>query len=455
MSRIILGGGINDTANRKLLADGSEWERIFWHDVSTTSTWFASSTEAKDCNQSNRFSKLGTLDKYRYNGKYEFMLIYPKYSTTKYNRWIQYADPLTTTSDASQTIDSMGYFPVHIDYTSNWKYGMGLSSSSGNALMDCEAGHGNWFGAIGMYSANGYSGGYPAPTESGMSANQKEVELWVRIHNEANIIRNDSNVFYICNKDDFNTFCAKCSSSLDMPYVGETVVLMTDIWTSGANEHKNFAPLSRFYGVFDGNGHTIYMSYIDNEEDDEDVGFLKRNAGTIKNLSIVNMYINVTKQGGIICADNSFGTIENCKVIGALSITSGATDVNVGGITGDNAFGKIRKCIVDVTISGSGTTGNIGGAVGTNGSGEICSCRVTGSISGSTTDGSVVGGIVGYGAGTITRCVNYAEISSGYRSGGILGYANPLMSSSCTSCVNLGKGAKYGAIGYNSGRNTW
>lgn len=176
-----------DNMKIKLLDDGSEWRRIFWHDVSTTSTWFANSTEAKDCNQSNRFSKLGKLDSYRYNGKYEFMLVYPKYSTTKYNRWIQTANPLTTTANATQTADTMGYRGVHIDFTTNWKYGIGLSSSS-QAFMDCEAGHTNWFGAIGMYSASGFSGGFPAPTESGMANVQKEVELWVRLYNSIKII---------------------------------------------------------------------------------------------------------------------------------------------------------------------------------------------------------------------------------------------------------------------------
>ena len=43
--------------------------------------------------------------------------------------------------------------------------------------MDCEAGHGNWFGAIGQYKAYSSGGisGFPAPTETGMASAQKEV----------------------------------------------------------------------------------------------------------------------------------------------------------------------------------------------------------------------------------------------------------------------------------------
>lgn len=169
----------------KILDDGSEWARIFWHDVSSNTTYFTNSSEAKNCNLANRFSRLSYINNYRYNDKYEFMLCYPKYSTTKYNRWIQTANPLTTTANATQTADTMGYRGVHIDFTTNWKYGIGLSSSS-QAFMDCEAGHTNWFGGIGLYS--NFQGGFPAPTESGMANVQKEVELWVRLYNSVKII---------------------------------------------------------------------------------------------------------------------------------------------------------------------------------------------------------------------------------------------------------------------------
>lgn len=163
----------------KELDDGSVWARIFWHDVSSDATYFTNEEEAKSCNKSNRYSNLKSIGDMKYNGDYyEFMLCYPQHSTTKYNRWIQTVNPLETRSNANQTALTMGYEAVHIDFTTYWYYGMGLCSNS-LSFLDCEAGHNNWFGAIGQYGA--HSGGMPAPIESGMNQVQSEVELWVRV----------------------------------------------------------------------------------------------------------------------------------------------------------------------------------------------------------------------------------------------------------------------------------
>lgn len=447
-----------DNMKIKLLDDGSEWRRIFWHDVSTTSTWFANSTEAKDCNQSNRFSKLGKLDSYRYNGKYEFMLVYPRYSTTKYNRWIQTANPLTTIANATQTADTMGYRGVHIDFTTNWKYGIGLSSNS-QAFMDCEAGHTNWYGGIGLYSA--YQGGFPAPTENGMSNVQKEVELWVRLYNSVNIAPSTLNdTIYLRTSSDFYTFCNNINNG--KTYKGKTVILLTDVSTSGANEHKDFNPAGDishpFEGIFDGNGHTINMKYVENNEHHMEVGLFGVNHGTIKNLRVTNMYVNAYDNGGIICGHN-VGIIENCCASGALidispDGTSKYLSVSAGGIAGMNE-GIIRKCIANINISVSDKreTFYIGGITGYNYLGDIISCRTTGTI---TSKGAAdIGGISGVSTGSIVRCVNYLNItpnaSSGIHSGGIIGSSALTESGKkLVSCVNFGSGAKYGILGNNN-----
>lgn len=434
-----------DNMKIKLLDDGSEWRRIFWHDVSTTSTWFANSTEAKDCNQSNRFSKLGKLDSYRHNDKYEFMLCYPRHSTTKYNRWIQTANPLTTTANATQTADTMGYRGVHIDFTTNWKYGIGLSSSS-QAFMDCEAGHTNWYGGIGLYSA--YQGGFPAPTESGMSNVQKEVELWVRLYNSVNITPSTLNdTIYLRTSSDFYTFCNNINNG--KTYKGKTVILLTDVSTSGANEHKDFNPAGDishpFEGIFDGNGHTINMTYVENNEHRLEVGLFGVNHGTIKNLRVTNMYVNVYNDGGIICGSN-VGIIENCCVSGALidispDGTSEYLSVSAGGIAGMNE-GIIRKCIANINISVSDKRESfyIGGITGYNYLGDIISCRTTGTI---TSKGAAdIGGVSGVSTGNIVRCVNYLNITtntlSGTHSGGIIGYSALTESGKkLVSCVNF------------------
>lgn len=94
-----------------------------------------------------------------------------------YNIWTQTANPLTTQSNSSQTTTSMGYVPIEINMTSQWDYGMGLSSSPTEAYLDCNAGSPDWFGGIGQYVV--WNSGFPAPDGSA----RKFVELYVRIDN--------------------------------------------------------------------------------------------------------------------------------------------------------------------------------------------------------------------------------------------------------------------------------
>lgn len=384
---------INGTVNTsdmkiKIMGDGSEWARIFWHDVSSTATYFTDEDEVKDCSLSNRYSRLNMVNNFLYNSKYEFMLCYPKHSTTKYNRWTQTADPLTTTGDASQTAETMGYKPVHIDFTTNWKYGFALSTST-STYMDCEAGHGNWYGAIGQYKAYTASGitGFPAPTESGMDAAQKEVELWVRVYRNVDITpKEKEDEVYIKTESDFWQFCSDVSNGND--YEGKTIYLLTDVWTSGASEHVDFVPAGdenhQFKGIFDGQGHTLNIQYIDLEYNY--TGFIGYNMGTIRNLCVFNMYMGAFNYCGLICGYNG-GLIENCYASGTITESRGEGGSNVlyaGGITGDNT-GVIRKCISSVNVSISPDTGgtDVGGIAGRN-SGEILSCRNVGEVSGYT-----------------------------------------------------------------------
>lgn len=450
-----------DTSDMKIkvMDDGSEWARIFWHDVSTKAEYFIDASEAKmypikgfEIVGANRYSRLGDMDNYFYNGKYEFMLCYPKYSTTKYNRWTQVANPLNVKGDASQTATTMGYQAVHIDFPTNWKYGLALSTSA-SSYMDCEAGHGNWFGAIGQYKAYSSGGisGFPAPTETGMASAQKEVELWVRIYRNIeitpiftkSIIPSKGNEVYINSKSAFLQFCDDINNG--NTYEGKTVFLLTDIWTSGASEHVDFVPAGdeshQFKGVFDGQGHTLNIQYIDLEYNY--TGFIGYNMGIIRNLCVSNMYMGAFNYCGLICGYNG-GLIENCYASGTITESRGEEESNVlyaGGITGDNT-GVIRKCISSVNVSISPDTGgtDVGGIAGRN-SGEIISCRNIGSVSGYTS-----GGIVGWNyviGSSITRCTNFGTIN-GVWSGGIAGYT---YRGFVDSCLNAGSGASAGIIG--------
>lgn len=447
---------INGTVNTsdmkiKIMGDGSEWARIFWHDVSSTATYFTDEMEAQNCSLSNRYSRLDMINgfNFKYNGQYEFMLCYPKHSTTKYNRWIQIANPLTTTGDASQTAITMGYKPVHIDFTTNWKYGFALSTST-STYMDCEAGYGNWFGAIGQYKAYSSGGisGFPAPTETGMVLVQKEVELWVRIYRNIeitpiftkSIIPSKGNEVYINSKLAFLQFCDDINNG--NTYEGKIVYLLTDVVTSGASEHVDFTPAGdsthQFKGIFDGQGHTLSIQYIDGYYDYS--GFIGYNAGTIKNLKVLNQYMYASKYAGAICGYNS-GLIEQCYSNANIMGDDSDNTLYVGGIAGNNT-GIIRKClsITNISIPTSRAATDCGGIAGQN-SGEIISCRNIGSVSGYTS-----GGIVGWNyviGSSITRCTNFGTIN-GVWSGGIAGYT---YRGFVDSCLNAGSGASAGIIG--------
>lgn len=484
--------GTVDTSDMKIkiMGDGSEWARIFWHDVSTKSEYFTSETEAKTYPEkgyivegANKYSRLGDLDNFIHNGLYEFMLCYPKHSTTKYNRWTQTADPLTTIGDASQTAETMGYKPVHIDFTTNWRYGLALSSSSTNTYMDCEAGHGNWFGAIGQYKPY---------TASGMNAAQKEVELWVRIHRNVSIAPKEEYEFninaqkiYVSSLSELKTLRDAINLS-PQSFKGRRIELLSDI----TMDDSYFTPITDFYGILDGKFHKIECSIGELESTVSNntgtVELIKNNYGTIKNIILEGGQIIINSSPsteiGTFC-DINYGLIYNC-----LNNRNGIypTEVSVvGGFCGNNK-GTISRCICQSCIGGSKEAGCItGGIVGRN-SGIIEGCcsddqlhqgQIIGGICGYSLDGSIIrncwstatldctdngyiGGIVGYSyKGKIINCFDASSSNdlglstltySGLYYGGICGYNNYGTYSNCYYDSEWGKSSNE----YNSGENS-
>lgn len=441
-----------DNMKIKILDDGSEWARIFWHDVSTTETYFANESEVLSCNLSNRFSNLANINNYRYNGAFELMLCYPKYSNSKYNRWIQRANPITTWETTEQTKSTMGYESVHIDFKKNWLYGMAQSSDSNtsNTRFDCMAGHKNWFGAIGQYKP--YNGGFPAPTESGMSNIQKEVELWVRINNTIYFNKTTKGKMVAKIYDD--TYFFDIMNLLHMGLITDNMVIeLYNNVTYGASW-----VCEDFKGHICGNGYTINIT-------NQNVDCLfKQNSGIIEDLVIAGSNIKITssigKTGGI-CRVNT-GKIINCinnrKIVGNESYP-----LTAGGICGENS-GEVIKCLNRANIDNSSTTDAsmiTGGIVGKN-SGLIQGCR-SGTIDSQnepygTLKGYNAGGIVGYSlAGSkVQNCMSWNNLS-GYYVGGIVGYS---YKGEINHCINMSgintetqstTGTYYGGLcGYNN-----
>ena len=341
-----------------MLEDGSVWERIFWHDVSSDATYFANEIEAKNCDKSNRYSNLINIANYiRPNGTFEFMLRYPLLSTTQYNRWIQRKNPLITNANQRQSQNSMEYFPIHIDWNQRWYYGLGLSSSS-QSFMDCEAGHQNWFGSIGQYSA--YNGGFPASDAS----IQKKVELWVRIDKVTNkFVTKNENIINIFNVEQYKNFVSLVNAAED-DFEGKTVNLYDDLDLS--NETLESITIESFAGTFNGNFFKIKVP-------DTCPYLIDTNSGKILNLVTENSstgFSGETEFFAGICNVNMSGTICNCCSSVKATVDG---DCNCGGICTVNFNGTIEKCMFlgDITAN----TGRIGGIARQN-SGTISDCIV-------------------------------------------------------------------------------
>ena len=104
---------------------------------------------------------------------YEFMLTYPRLSSTDYNRWIQTSSP--NASAAS------GYCPISISWPQTCA---GLRKHGSSSLYNCDIGD-TWYAPIGQYHI--WEGGIPAANRA--STGQSETELWVRVdkvNNETN-----------------------------------------------------------------------------------------------------------------------------------------------------------------------------------------------------------------------------------------------------------------------------
>lgn len=223
-----------------------------------------------------------------------------------------------------------------------------------------------------------------------------------------------------------------------------------------------------FYGVFNGNGHTLKNSttnpfYI--------------NAGEIKDLKIQNCNIAFYDDGfygGQITLSNgqkfqtslydnnvyylrggmtvyNTGVIENCSIF--TDFNDGVYQEEFGGITGVNE-GTLFNCHTTINFSvyfGSNGDRNVGGLVGRNiSSGIIKNCYATGniSISNSTSGIAYIGGLIGKSSGgSISYCYANVNISAeaNQRYGALIGHS--LNGTIISNCFATGKISATGYLG--------
>ena len=170
----------------KTLSDGSKWARIYCHNSSNGTVIFNSVEEVKNVQETNKYSRLYLLDddRFKRDGKFEFMLCYPDNSSTAYNRWKQTNSPCNEYVDTNSKYTTEGYEAVSISWPTNWG---GLARhredptyiETGGSYIKGNIGMTSWWFALAPFV--GYEGGVPGyhnGTENVVITGR--TELWVR-----------------------------------------------------------------------------------------------------------------------------------------------------------------------------------------------------------------------------------------------------------------------------------
>lgn len=240
-----------------------------------------------------------------------------------------------------------------------------------------------------------------------------------------------SNPYQLKSLDDWNEFYSNIGS-----YYNQSIILKTDL-DVGAR-YINY----QFWGIFDGNGHTINISLSANY--DYAALFKIVNQGTIKNLRVQGTISSSKKCAGGIVGQMSSGTIQNC--ISSVTINSSVNgDGSHGGILGMAYSGTniIKDCIFNGELLGS-STNCCGGLVGA-GYDMAARCNISNclfdpkTITMSTTGSATISRC----AGTITNC--YYKTSFGATN-------NQGTSASDMNATQLAAGLNTGAA---SGKEPW
>lgn len=176
--RITSGGhyvlsGSTDAGLETMEYGGQTYVKVFSHN-SAIGGYFISKSEAQNCSTTGKFSILSTMDKFKADGKYQFMLVYPE--SNKRNIWKQTNNPLNENIANTTTGKKVnGYEAIKTDLTGNFWGGLALSTTD-VTLLDGSIGHSNWYYSIGAMQLWG-TGTNTFPGGNDTSVTQ--AELWL------------------------------------------------------------------------------------------------------------------------------------------------------------------------------------------------------------------------------------------------------------------------------------
>ena len=236
-----------------------------------------------------------------------------------------------------------------------------------------------------------------------------------------------SNPYQIKSLVDWSEFSSNISS-----YYTQSIILKTDLDVGSSYINH------QFWGIFDGNGHTIKITLSAN--DDYAALFKIVNTGTIKNLRVQGTVSSSYKCAGGIVGQMASGTIQNC--ISSVTINSSVNgDGSHGGILGMAYSGTniIKDCIFNGELLGSSTNccgGLVGAGYNSNSICDISNCffdpkTITMSTTGSATISRCAGSIYktyyksSFGAtnnqGTSASGMNATQLAAGLNTGAASG----------------------------------
>jgi hypothetical protein len=190
---------------------------------------------------------------------------------------------------------------------------------------------------------------------------------------------------------------------------------LTDDLNMNELQEGTYEPFS-LQGVLDGNDHSI--SNFQYSGNDNEVGFFSSISGTVKNLILINPYVDGgsgEKIGALAGSVSRYAKIENCHVDNA--VVSGSN--YIGGLVGyagivsmyDTWAIIMSNCSSSGIVSGNDYVGGIAGiGRATNTS---SSCAVSGT--------NYIGGLIGYSVYNVTHCRAEGTVSGNDYIGGLIG----------------------------------
>ena len=244
-------------------------------------------------------------------------------------------------------------------------------------------------------------------------------------------------------------------------FTGKTIQLTTDISLnegkkvldengelindgSGLIEWTPIGLTSLFKGTFDGNEHMVKGIYI--KGDFHYAGlFGSIIESEIKNIGVVDSYIEGSCLVGGICGYASKSTIYNCY--NTKNVTGNIIGASIGGICGYISESTIYNCYNTGYVTGKAIGSLAGGICGNLHDSYISNCYNAGMIQ--ITESYNAGGICGYAEATIVNCYNIGSITGSTDNrniGGICGWA--VSEASISNSAYLVGSAEKGIGGY-------